>query len=45
MSERLELEKVIPSAKEVNRYYDPMPPVHDELKSAITSTWKKVWSS
>uniref|UniRef100_A0A1D1ZF59 Endoribonuclease Dicer 3a n=1 Tax=Anthurium amnicola TaxID=1678845 RepID=A0A1D1ZF59_9ARAE len=41
VSDRVELEQFVPSAKEINRYYDPKFPLHDGLKAAISSSWAK----
>ncbi|KAL7001833.1 hypothetical protein U1Q18_002981 [Sarracenia purpurea var. burkii] len=41
IEDRTELEEVIPSAKEICRFYDPTVPCNVDLKAKLESLWKK----
>ncbi|KAJ6793943.1 endoribonuclease Dicer-like protein 3a [Iris pallida] len=37
VADRREMERIVPAAKEVNRYYDPMMSIHEDLKTNLGS--------
>ena len=42
IGDRTELEEIIPSAKELCRFYDPAVCFHLDLKAKLESSWLKV---
>lgn len=42
MADRAELETFVPSAKEINRYYDPPLSLHEDLRAGLESLWMEV---